>query len=121
MRSLTVLYDADCRVCCQARRWLERQPQLVALRFVPAASRAAARLYPELDPAETLRQITLVGDDGSVYRGAKAWVMCLWATERYRHFADKLASPKLMPRAQRFVARVSAERWRWSAPRKVRR
>lgn len=120
MRCLTVLYDANCRVCRQARGWLEEKPKFVALRFVPAGSPEAARLFPELDPEETLRQITLVGDDGSVYRGAKAWVMCLWATERYRHLAGKLASPKLMPRAERFVARVSAERWRWSEPPRAR-
>ena len=80
------------------------------LRFIPAASGAARRRFPLLDPAETLRDITVVDDAGRVYRGPKAWVMCLWATREHRARALSLAQPTLWPLAKRFVAWVSTHR-----------
>lgn len=38
VRRLTVLYDADCRLCTFVRGWLVRQRQLVPLDLVPACS-----------------------------------------------------------------------------------
>ena len=109
-RELTVLYDAHCPLCRTARQWLYRQPTYVPLRFIPAASVAARRRFPLLDPAETLRDITVVDDAGRVYRGPKAWVMCLWATREHRDRALSLAQPRLWPLAKRFVAWVSTHR-----------
>ena len=110
MRRLTVLYDASCNLCRSACRWLRLQPKFVALEFVPAASAEAVRRYPELDPADCLREITVIADDGGVYRGARAWVMCLWALRGYRGFALTLSRPALYPRARRFVAFVARNR-----------
>src|SRR5690348_3839452 len=75
MRDLTVLYDARCALCIDARRWLEAQPKFVRLRFLPAGSPGAAARFPELNPADTLHDITVVDDAGNVYRGPKAWAM----------------------------------------------
>ena len=110
MKSLTVLYDSACSMCCRARRWLERQPQYVPLKFVGAATRHAEEQFPELDPKETLEQLTVVSDDGSVYHGAKAWVMCLWALRQYRGWSLTLGSDAMLPSAQRFVAWISRNR-----------
>ncbi len=76
---LTVLYDASCSLCTFLRDWLGKQPQLVPLRLVPAGSELARALFPALDHRATLDEITVVGDGGQVYRGAAAWVVCLWA------------------------------------------
>jgi predicted DCC family thiol-disulfide oxidoreductase YuxK len=110
MRELTVLYDARCQLCRGARLWLSGQPQLVPLRFIAAGSEAARQRLPQLDHARSLEDITVVGDDGSVYRGAKAWIMCLWALRDHREQAQSLASPAMMPVARRFVAWVSRHR-----------
>jgi len=110
LRGVTVLYDARCNLCRTARAWLERQPQLVPLEFLPAAGEEARRRYPFLDPDMTLEDLTVVGDGGEVWVGAKAWVVCLWALEGKRGLAVRLSSPALMPRARSVVSFVSRHR-----------
>ena len=107
---VTVLYDARCQLCRAARAWLERQPQLVPLEFLPATSAEARRRYPFLDPELTLEDLTVVGDGGEVWVGAKAWVVCLWALEGKRGLAQRLSTPALMPRARSVVGFVSRHR-----------
>jgi predicted DCC family thiol-disulfide oxidoreductase YuxK len=110
VRSVTVLYDARCSLCRSARAWLERQPQLVPLEFVPAASDEAKTRFPFLDPKTTLEEMTVVGDNGEVWVGAKAWVVCLWALEGKRGLAHRLSSPAMMPKARAIVSFVSRHR-----------
>ena len=116
MRELTVLYDEECELCCAARGWLERQTQLVPLRFLPAASATARARFPALDPDAVLREMHVVDDDGDVYRGHKAWIICLWALRDYRIWSQRLASPRMQPQAKRFVAWVSRNRSRMGGP-----
>ena len=110
LRQVTVLYDETCNLCRTARAWLERQPQLVPLEFLAAASPAARERYPFLDPSMTIEDLTVVGDGGEVWVGAKAWVVCLWALRDRRALAHRLSSPENMPRARRMVAFVSRHR-----------
>ncbi len=116
MRYLTVLFDARCALCRRARAWLAAEPQYVELRFVAAASAQARYLFPDLDPATTLGELTVVSDQAEVFRGAKAWLMCLWALWRYRGLALDLASPRWMPQAKRFVAWVATHRGDLGSP-----
>lgn len=92
VRRLTVLYDPDCPVCASARRWLDRQRQLVPLDMVPCGSADALRRFPELDHAATRRDITVVGDSGQVYRDDAAWLVVLWALAEYRPTAHRLST-----------------------------
>ncbi len=107
---VTVLYDERCNLCRTARAWLERQAQLVPLEFLAAGSAEARDRYPFLDPEQTLEDLTVVGDGGEVWVGAKAWVVCLWALEGKRGLARRLSSPALMPRARVMVSFVSRHR-----------
>ena len=116
MRRLTVLYDADCDLCRGARSWLERQRQLVPLDFVPAGSTVASRRFPSLDVAAVLRELHVIDDQGQVWRGHKAWLICLWSLETYRSWAVRLAARGLEPHARRFVAWVSRNRRRVRLP-----
>jgi predicted DCC family thiol-disulfide oxidoreductase YuxK len=109
---LTVLYDSGCALCCRARRWLADQPSFVELEFVGAATPHARKRFPHLNPEETKEDLTVVGDDGSVYRGAKAWLICLWATRRYRAWSLTLGTPALLPSARRLIEWVSRNRHR---------
>ncbi|GAA0801641.1 thiol-disulfide oxidoreductase DCC family protein [Spirilliplanes yamanashiensis] len=111
----TVLYDAGCPICRAAHHWLAGRPQLVPLTFVPAASPAARRLFPGLDHARTLRDITVVADTGEVYAGDAAWLACLWALADYRALADRLARPDLLPTARRVIGLAAAVRERTRA------
>lgn len=110
MRKLTVLYDQQCALCRRARAWLGSQAQLVRLEFVPAGSLEAQRLYPSLDHAATRKDLTVIGDGGEVYRGGKAWLMCLWALRDHREMALRWSTPGRMEVARRFVAWVSNHR-----------
>ncbi|WP_460494910.1 thiol-disulfide oxidoreductase DCC family protein [Dactylosporangium cerinum] len=105
-----MLYDAGCGLCRTARTWLASRAQLVPLEFVPAGSDEARRRYPALDPAETLADITVVADDGGVYTGDGAWIICLWALDGYRGLAARLSRPELRPTARRMVAAAAAVR-----------
>lgn len=110
LQRVTVLYDERCNLCRTARSWLERQAQLVPLEFLPAASPEAVRRYPHLNPAMTLEDLTVVGDGGEVWVGAKAWVVCLWALDGKRGLAQRLSTPALMPKARAVVSFVSRHR-----------
>jgi predicted DCC family thiol-disulfide oxidoreductase YuxK len=108
--AFVVLYDAGCPICRTARAWLTGRAQLVPLHFVPAGSVEARSLFPELDPAATLRDLTVIADTGEVYVADGAWAACLWALADYRGMAERLTSPRLLPTARRFIAAASAVR-----------
>jgi len=107
---LTILYDSGCSLCCRARRWLVDQPTYVDLEFVGAATPQARERFPDLNAQETKEELTVVADDGAVYRGVKAWLLCLWATRKYRAWSLALGSPALLPSARRFIEWVSRSR-----------
>ncbi|MFI8102425.1 thiol-disulfide oxidoreductase DCC family protein [Streptomyces sp. NPDC086023] len=100
VRNLTVLYDAQCPLCVHLRNWLLGQRRLVPLALVPAASFEARRRFPQLDHESTLREITVVSDQGAVYTGTHAFIMCLWALAEHRPRARWLATPAGMPFAR---------------------
>jgi predicted DCC family thiol-disulfide oxidoreductase YuxK len=108
--TLTVLYDARCPLCTRFRDWLLEQPLLVPLRLLPAGSPQARAAYPALDHARTLREITVVGDDGAVWTHEHAWVMCLWATRRFRGMSGRLAHPAWLPLARGAAATAAGLR-----------
>jgi predicted DCC family thiol-disulfide oxidoreductase YuxK len=104
MKWLTVLFDENCALCCHCRAWLMQQPAFVPLRFVPLQSPDISKLFPGIEMFRPSEQLIVVADDRSVYRGASAWVMCLWALQDYRDLAIRLANPLLLP-----LARVACE------------
>lgn len=122
VRRLTVLYDAQCGLCRRVRFWLESRPAYVALEFLAAGSPDARERFPALDVAATLRELHVVADDGRVWSGARAWVLCLWALRETRALSLSLSGPRRMALAQRMVARLSERRYtlsevlRWEAP-----
>ncbi|WP_079110847.1 thiol-disulfide oxidoreductase DCC family protein [Streptomyces roseifaciens] len=116
VRRLTVLYDAQCPLCTFVRNWLVKQRQLVPLDLVPLGSDEARRRFPELDHAATYEEITVVGDAGQVYRGAAAWVVCLWALAEYRPLSHRMSTPSGLRFARN--ALLAASRYRgayWQA------
>ena len=51
-----------------------------------------------------------MGDDGSLWQGAAAWVTCLWALREYREWSLRLASPGMQQIARRVVHWISSNR-----------
>ena len=114
MRQLTVLYDETCGLCRRARAWLEDQPSYLTLEFVAAGSPRARARYPGLSREELLAELCVVAEDGRVWKGASAWVLCLWSLRRYRGLAMQIARPGQLELARRFVGAVSRNRYRLS-------
>ncbi len=111
MRELTVLYDSQCGLCRRAQAWLISKPKYVELVFVPASSDEARSRYPQLNHSLTLADLTVISDQGAVYNGPKAWLMCLWALREYREWALRLSSPELLPTAKRVISMISQNRY----------
>jgi len=111
MRELTVLYDSQCGLCRRAQAWLISKPKYVELAFVPASSDEARSRYPQLNHDLTVNDLTVISDEGAVYRGPKAWLMCLWALRDYRDWALRLSSPELLPTAKRVISTISQNRY----------
>ncbi len=115
MEKLYVLYDARCGLCSWARRWLAQQPAHLQLVFIPAGSALAARLFPGLErPGESVEELVVVSDEGGVYHEGNAWIMCLFALEEYRDWANRLAHPLLRPLARQAFTLLSGQRSRIS-------
>ena len=110
MRSLTVLYDPTCPLCCKAAVWLSEQEKYVPLNVVASGSPEALRAFPTIDHEATRNQLTVIGDGGEVYYDERGWLMCLWALRKYRPMALRFSQPGMLPAAKRFVLWVSRHR-----------
>lgn len=111
VQQLTVLYDEGCELCRRSRDWLATQPTYVPLRLVASGSHEAQTRYRGLP----LKQELVVADQaGRVWVGGPAFLMCLWATRRWRNWSYRLSGDALQPLAERFFDHVSKRRKRIS-------
>lgn len=115
MKTLYVLYDDDCALCRRCRRWLGAQPAFVELRFLPLGAAETACRFPGIERFHPREQLLVVSDEGDVYQGPHAWIMCLYALREYREWSQRLASPLLLPWARRVCELVSENRLSLSA------
>jgi predicted DCC family thiol-disulfide oxidoreductase YuxK len=111
VKQLTVIYDSMCGLCQRIRIWLERQPKFVPLEFVGGHSADVARRFPGVERPGP-QELIVISDEGGVYRGAQAWIMCLWALREYREWSIRLARPALLPFARRAFELFSENRFR---------
>ena len=112
MRQLTVLYDPNCGLCRRVQAWMVLQPAYFEIVFVPVNSDEARSLYPELNHSLTLTDLTVITDEGAVYFGPKAWIMCLWALRNYHAWSLRLSTPELLPTAKRVISMISENRYK---------
>src|SRR5262245_55400281 len=106
MRCLYVLYDERCGLCTSVRDWLTRQPAIVPLSLIPAGSPDAKTLFPGLSSGE----LAVVSDEGAVWVGNTAWIMCLWALHEFRGWANYLSKPAFLPLARQAFEFLSKNR-----------
>ena len=111
MRRIFVLYDAACGFCVRCAEWLALQPQLVAIECLAQDSAQVTARFPTLR-ALPKAELTVIDDEGGVYRGSKAWLMCLWALAEWRRWSYRLARPAVMPFARQAFELVSSNRHR---------
>jgi predicted DCC family thiol-disulfide oxidoreductase YuxK len=110
MHTLTLFYDARCGLCSSVRRWLSGQPAYVRLEFIPYDSPQARQRCPMIDQLHAEQEIVVLSDEGHLWQGAGAWVMCLWALHDFREWSSRLASPAMHSIAKKVVHLISANR-----------
>ena len=113
MKRLFVLYDQECELCQRCRHWLTRQDAFVPLCFIPFQSPEVSRLFPglkEWDQIDLSEKLVVVSDEGAVYQGQYAWIMCLYALQNYREWAQRLSHPALLPFARLVCETISRNR-----------
>jgi len=115
MKRLTVLYDSRCGFCVKCRWWLVAQPKFVEMDFLPAGSAQAVDRFPGVLRRGEVEELVVVSDEGGIYRGTRAWIMCLYALREYREWALRLSTPALMPFSRGAFALVSASRGKLSS------
>ena len=119
MRQLTVLYDPNCGLCRRVQAWMVLQPAYVEILFVPVNSDEARHRYPQLNHSLTLTDLTVITDEGAVYFGPKAWIMCMWGLRNYNEWSLRLSTPELLPTARRVFSMISQNRYKLESLGKV--
>ncbi|MBC8342148.1 MAG: DUF393 domain-containing protein [Proteobacteria bacterium] len=111
MRKLYVLYDEDCGFCRRVQRWLIEQRQYVTLIPLARQSIAARQMFgPVIDSAGDDEMI-VVSDEGQIWRGTHAYLVCMWALRRTRRWSFRLARPSLRPLVRGAFATLARNRY----------
>lgn len=111
MKCLYVLFDSQCELCRRCRNWLMKQAAFVPLVFIPFQSPDVQKRFPGIDSLNPAEQLLVVSDAGAVYRGASAWIMCLWALQNFREHAQRMSHPLLLPFAKAVCELLSRNRF----------
>jgi len=59
-------------------------------------------------------EIVVASDEGDVWVGPAAFLLCLWALRAWRPWSLRLSGPAFIPLAERFFHTISARR-KWMA------
>ena len=118
MKRLYVLFDGSCALCVNCRNWLRAQAAFVELEFIPLQSPGLEEKFPGIGAIAQEDQLLVISDEGAVYQGPQAWIICLYALREYREWSQRLAHPALLPFAKAAFKMISENRLalsRWLA------
>lgn len=101
MKKLRVIYDAQCPFCLRWRRWFGGETAELPVEFIPLQSPELVGRFPQLKPFLVARQLLVVTDEGAVYQGRNALLICAAALPRYQDWARRLSGADLLPVAGR--------------------
>lgn len=99
MKTIHILYDAQSKAALGWRAWLDGQSKRSTLTFVPYQAQESLARFAGITPYLQGQDLVAVSDDGAVYPGAAAFVVCLSALEDYGAWANRLAVTELLPKA----------------------
>jgi predicted DCC family thiol-disulfide oxidoreductase YuxK len=108
MNKLTVLYDDSCALCIRCRDWLSTQSAFVELELLPSFSPDARRRFGAVPWLG--EELVVVSDEGDVWVGAAAFIVCLWALVEWRPWSYRLSGPSFAHLAERFFHALSSNR-----------
>lgn len=97
VKAIEVFYDGRCGMCCSFHEWINRQPRAFGIDFVPYQAERAERIFPGLGTLDPAREMIVRLDGKEIFRGAEAWVWCLYSCANHQQAAKKLGSPALLP------------------------
>jgi predicted DCC family thiol-disulfide oxidoreductase YuxK len=109
-KRIEVFYDGRCGMCCTFHEWVNRQPRAFEIAYIPYQSPAAERVCPGLGTLDPAREMVVRTDGNEVFRGAEAWVWCLYGCANHQEAARRLAGPALLPAAVRACRLLAANR-----------
>ena len=114
MRSLTILYDGACALCVRCRDFLAQSSTFVPLELLSSQSRGARERFGDVPWLG--EELVVVSDEGDVWVGPAAFLVCLWALREWREWSYRLSgetfthgSPVGMSDASVALARLPAE------------
>ena len=111
---LEVYYDGRCGLCCTFHEWLHVQERAFPVRFITYQSEEAEEVFPGLNALHPERDMIVRTDDGIIHRAGEGWVLCLMSCARYQWLARRLASPVLLPFAEKICRALASRRYRIS-------
>lgn len=94
---IEVFYDGRCGMCCCFHEWINRQPRAFPIEFIPYQAAHAERVFPGLCTLDPAREMIVRTSEGVIYRGAEAWVWCLYSCANHQDAARRLGGPGLLP------------------------
>lgn len=107
---IEVYYDGRCGMCCLFQEWLSRQNRAFPVRFAAYQSERAEQMFPGISRFEPSREMIVRADSGELFRGAHGWVLCLFSCVKFQRIARRLASPTLLPFAEKTCLAIAARR-----------
>ena len=97
IKRVEVFYDGRCGMCCSFHEWINRQPRAFGIAFIPYQSPDAETIFPGIGTLDPAREMIVRTCGNEIYRGAEAWVLCLYSCANYQAAARRLAGPGLLP------------------------
>ena len=110
IQKIEVFYDGRCGMCCSFHEWINRQPRAYRIDFIPYQSPDAEKVFPGIGTLDPAREMIVRTDQGKIYRGAEAWVLCLHSCANHQTAARKLATPGMLSVAIRACRVLAANR-----------
>ena len=110
VKKIEVFYDGRCGMCCSFHEWIYRQKRAFEIDFWPYQAAEAELIFPGINTLDPAREMIVRTDEGEVYRGAEAWVWCLYSCANHRTLARRLARPALLGVAVRVCRLLAANR-----------
>jgi len=108
---LLVFYDHECNFCINMINWLGKSATYIPFQFVKLASLPNYLTNKTLNnELEYNKELVVIDSQGAIYLNEKAFIMCLFALKKYRHWAIRLSKPYLMPLTKQACSLLSAHR-----------
>lgn len=107
---IEVFYDGRCGMCCSFHEWINRQPRAYEIDFIPYQAARAEKVFPGIGTLDPAREMIVRTNQGEIYRGAEAWVLCLYSCANHQNTAMKLATPGMLSVAIRACRVLAANR-----------